>query len=222
MWCQAALFLQSELRQPNPLRRTGNHYEYLKLPHIFFFFLFWTLKITDSAGSSIQALYTQHYSVREWLRLEGTLKPIEFQPSWCGLVAQGPIQPGLECLQRWSIHSFSGQPAPVPHHQPYWIYLVFCHLTKEWNKEKNGLLVDRHPLKWGERQTHPPPSKSHWPSLCPSLIQLSSITDCSPKTRKSHKVSTRVLTTSCSPRCHHTSSSYGHSAWALMVSGLLG
>jgi len=29
----------------------------------------------------------------------------------------GPLsKPGLDCLQRWSIHSFSGQPAPVPHH----------------------------------------------------------------------------------------------------------
>ena len=30
--------------------------------------------------------------------------------------AQGPIQTGLECLQRWVIHSFSGQPVSVPHH----------------------------------------------------------------------------------------------------------
>jgi len=29
--------------------------------------------------------------------------------------AQGPIQPGLECLQRWDIHNFTGQPVPVPH-----------------------------------------------------------------------------------------------------------
>jgi len=30
--------------------------------------------------------------------------------------AQGPIQAGLDCLQGCSIHSFSGQPVPVPHH----------------------------------------------------------------------------------------------------------
>jgi len=30
--------------------------------------------------------------------------------------AQGPIQPGIEHLQGWSIHSLSGQPVPAPHH----------------------------------------------------------------------------------------------------------
>jgi len=30
-------------------------------------------------------------------------------------VAQSPIQPGLEHLQGWGIHSFSGQPGPGPH-----------------------------------------------------------------------------------------------------------
>jgi len=29
---------------------------------------------------------------------------------------QGPIQPGLEHLQGWGIHSLSGQPVPAPHH----------------------------------------------------------------------------------------------------------
>jgi len=31
-------------------------------------------------------------------------------------VAPSPIQPGLECFQGWGIHSFFGQPAPVPQH----------------------------------------------------------------------------------------------------------
>ncbi|EOB08416.1 hypothetical protein Anapl_06434, partial [Anas platyrhynchos] len=31
-------------------------------------------------------------------------------------VAQSPIQPGLEHLQGWGIHNFSGQPVPGPHH----------------------------------------------------------------------------------------------------------
>jgi len=30
--------------------------------------------------------------------------------------AESPIHPGLEHLQGWGIHSFSGQPMPVPHH----------------------------------------------------------------------------------------------------------
>ena len=42
---------------------------------------------------------------------------------WAGLPltrlgCQGAIQPGFECLQGWSIHSFSGQPVPGPHHLP--------------------------------------------------------------------------------------------------------
>ena len=28
---------------------------------------------------------------------------------------RGPIQPGLECLEGWGTHSFSGQPMPRPH-----------------------------------------------------------------------------------------------------------
>ena len=30
--------------------------------------------------------------------------------------AQSHIQPGLECLQGWGIHSLLGQPVPVRHH----------------------------------------------------------------------------------------------------------
>ena len=33
-------------------------------------------------------------------------------------VAQNPVQPGLECFQRWGLHYFSGQSVPVFHH-PY-------------------------------------------------------------------------------------------------------
>jgi len=45
------------------------------------------------------------------------------QPSWhgqghlpLGQVAQSPVQPGLGHFQGGGIHSFSGQPVPVPHH----------------------------------------------------------------------------------------------------------
>jgi len=31
-------------------------------------------------------------------------------------VSQSPMQPGLEHFQGGGIHSFSGQPVPVPHH----------------------------------------------------------------------------------------------------------
>jgi len=46
--------------------------------------------------------------------LEGNLKPSHFQPLlWAGCqppdqAAQGPVPPGLECLQIWGTHSFFG------------------------------------------------------------------------------------------------------------------
>jgi len=47
---------------------------------------------------------------------------IEFQPPCyvqgrqpAGQAAQSHIQPGLECLQGWGIHSLLGQPVPVRH-----------------------------------------------------------------------------------------------------------
>jgi len=51
--------------------------------------------------------------------------------------AQGPIQPGLEHIQGWSIHSFFGQLVPVPHyfHNP-WLLASDC----SFFSEKNGFL----------------------------------------------------------------------------------
>ena len=54
--------------------------------------------------------------------MEDALKLIQFQLPAMGMAAtldqdaQGPIQPSLEHLQGWGIHSFSGQIVPVPHH----------------------------------------------------------------------------------------------------------
>jgi len=59
----------------------------------------------------------------ECFELEGTFKNTQFQSPchWqvchpSDQAAQGSIQPGLECLQGWSIHSLSGQPFPVSLH----------------------------------------------------------------------------------------------------------
>ena len=48
---------------------------------------------------------------------------IEFQPPYyvqghqpLVQAAQSHIQPGVECLQGWSIHNLLGQPVPVHHH----------------------------------------------------------------------------------------------------------
>ena len=67
------------------------------------------------------------HRITEWLGLEGTSRIINLlslccsqghQPSHLILdqAAQGPIQPGLEHLQGWGIHNFSGQPVPALHH----------------------------------------------------------------------------------------------------------
>ena len=66
------------------------------------------------------------YRIIEWLGLERTPR-IKFQlpchrkdhqPPDLILdqAAQGPIQPALEHLQGWTIHSLSGQPVPERHH----------------------------------------------------------------------------------------------------------
>ena len=67
------------------------------------------------------------HRIIKWLVLEETPSVIKFQipchkqgyqppDPVLDQVAQGPIQPGLEHFQWWSIHSLSGQPVPAPHH----------------------------------------------------------------------------------------------------------
>ena len=63
------------------------------------------------------------HRIIEWPGLKRTTMIIEFQPP-CYVqgcqppdqAAQSHIQPGLECLQGWGIHSLLGQPVPVCHH----------------------------------------------------------------------------------------------------------
>jgi len=58
-----------------------------------------------------------------WPGLKGTTMINSFQPP-CYVqgcqppdqAAQNHIQPGLECLQGWGIHSLLGHPVPVRHH----------------------------------------------------------------------------------------------------------
>lgn len=72
----------------------------------------------------------QHYQrITEWFGLEETLKIIQFQTSAIGKgylpldqVAQGPIQPGLDHIQGWGIHNFTGQHILVP----------YCPLSEEF------------------------------------------------------------------------------------------
>jgi len=65
---------------------------------------------------------TLREEIIEWPGLKRTTV-IEFQPP-CYVqgyhppdqAAQSHIQPSLECLQGWGIHSLFGQPVPVRHH----------------------------------------------------------------------------------------------------------
>ena len=62
----------------------------------------------------------ENHRIIEWPGLKRTTMIIEFQPP-CYVqgrqipdqAAQSHIQPGLECLQGWGIHSLLGQPVPV-------------------------------------------------------------------------------------------------------------
>lgn len=66
-------------------------------------------------SSDIHQCLFHDYRITEWLRLNGPLSPPSSKPlhgQGCpppDRAAQGPVQPGLECLQEWNTHSFSGQ-----------------------------------------------------------------------------------------------------------------
>jgi len=64
-----------------------------------------------------------NHRITESLELEGTFKGhlvqflyIEQGHPQLDQVAQGLVQPHLECLQGQVFHHISGQPIPVPHH----------------------------------------------------------------------------------------------------------
>ena len=86
---------------------------------------------------------TGNHRIIERLGLEGTPRIIKLQSPAPDLVldqvAQGSIQPGLEHLQGWSIHSLSGQPVPAPHHSlckellsMEWLQILQCVLSPKW------------------------------------------------------------------------------------------
>ena len=64
-----------------------------------------------------------NHRIIEWPGLKRTTMISLFQPPYCvqghqspDQAAQSHIQPGLECLQGWGIHSLLEQPVPVCHH----------------------------------------------------------------------------------------------------------
>jgi len=78
---------------------------------------------SDSSSGSDHKVQVNLHGIIEWFRLEGPLKIILFQPPCHGQghlplhqVAQSPVQAGLEHIQRVGMHSFAGQPLPVPPH----------------------------------------------------------------------------------------------------------
>jgi len=44
-------------------------------------------------------------------------------------IAQSPVQPDLECLQRWDVHHISGLPVPVPQGATEVCFVVIIHLV---------------------------------------------------------------------------------------------
>jgi len=71
----------------------------------------------------IRDLRSEVHRMIEWPGLKRTTMMSWFQPP-CHVqgrqppdqAAQSHIQPGLECLQGWGIHSLLGLPVPVHHH----------------------------------------------------------------------------------------------------------
>ena len=65
----------------------------------------------------------RYHRITEWPGLKRTTMIIEFQPPYVqgcqppDQAAQSHIQPGLQCLPGWGIHSLLGQSVPV-YHQP--------------------------------------------------------------------------------------------------------
>ena len=70
--------------------------------------------------------------------------------------AQGPIQPGLEHVQRWDMPSFAGQPPPAPHHP------LSKNKTKHHHLQKTVIQFNLDlPSSSGFKTT--PPSYHYWP-----------------------------------------------------------
>ena len=72
-----------------------------------------------SASKVGLALLHSHRMAWDGRRLKAHSVPAPCHGHGCHTLdqaAQGPIQPSLEHLQGWGIHSFSGQIVPVPHH----------------------------------------------------------------------------------------------------------
>ena len=86
----------------------------------FFFFFFFSVFFFICC--TLHFIESLNHRIIEWPGLKRTTVIIEFQPPCYGQghqppdqAAQSHIQPGLECLQGWGIHSLLGQPVPVCH-----------------------------------------------------------------------------------------------------------
>jgi len=83
----------------------------------------------SGTSQSVQA-FTLSSFITEWLSLEETSKIMQFQPPCQGQgcqpldqAAQGPIQPGPECLQRWHMISKELLWQPI---FPDWLFGTQC------------------------------------------------------------------------------------------------
>jgi len=97
-------------------------------------------QLSTMLGAALTLELQKHYHrIIEWLGLEGTSRIMKIQHP-ChrqghqpphlipDQAAQGPIQPGLECLQGWGIHNLLGQPVSL-------LLLISLNcLTKIWSE----------------------------------------------------------------------------------------
>ena len=73
---------------------------------------------------------------------DGPHKPLVDSPGYShGQIAQSPVQPDLEQFPWWGIHSFSGQPVPVPHHSHCKKFLPYVHFKHTLFQLKTGALA---------------------------------------------------------------------------------
>lgn len=78
------------------------------------FVVFFPLNVFSITSFFFLWIKTSIFIFIKWVKLEGSLRPILFQPPAVDQASQGPIHPGLEHHHGWGITASLGQ--IVPHH----------------------------------------------------------------------------------------------------------
>jgi len=132
LWCEAVYWILKAWywcshgldNSVKPQENTRRYWYMVHILHISAFIAYFTNQIQFLCPEVTYDIpkYSNIYNA-EWLSLERTLTITLFQPPCCGQgspplnqaldqAAQGPLQPSLEYVQGWDMHSFS---VPMPH-----------------------------------------------------------------------------------------------------------